>query len=95
MTNLFAWRDTSPTNMRKADAPVGADNDYWLIQVAQGASMILAAWGNEGGHLSRSEYVRSHILTGDLKCLAINKVSGEPKHPLYCRSDSKPLPFKP
>lgn len=85
MTNLFAWRDTKPENMKAAKEPVGPMNDIHLSQIAFGASMILAAWGKDGAFMDRQKKI---TLTG-MKCLQKN-ADGTPKHPLYCRANLIP-----
>lgn len=81
MTNLFAWRDTKPENMKKAAEPIGPDNDLFLQEVAKEAEIVIAAWGNHGIHLGRDEIVRA--LIPNMKALKINAATGQPGHPLY------------
>jgi hypothetical protein len=80
MANLFAFRATDPLVMKAADNPVGRLNNKWLKQLAQEAGLVVAAWGNDGVYLKRSQKVVKMI--PDLYCLKMNK-SGEPAHPLY------------
>lgn len=90
MTNLFAWRDTSPKAMKVATDPVGVMNDHWLSEYAKGAGFILAAWGNHGSHLGRADVVTK--LIPNLHCLGKNK-DGSPKHPLYLSSSATRLSY--
>lgn len=60
--------------------PVGPENDEWLVQLSQSASLVIAAWGNHGCYLNRSESVKR--LCGNLHVMKLNG-SGEPAHPLY------------
>ncbi|MBC8451295.1 MAG: DUF1643 domain-containing protein [Planctomycetes bacterium] len=80
MVNLFAYRATSPRDMKAAEDPVGPINDRWLKELATEAGIVIAAWGNHGAFLGRSSAVRR--LVPVLHCLGLNK-SGEPVHPLY------------
>ena len=80
MANLFAYRATDPAIMKRAEEPVGNENDAWLDRLCKEAGLVVAAWGNDGGHLGRSDIIRARY--GDLKCLHMN-ASGEPAHPLY------------
>lgn len=91
MTNIFAWRDTDPQRMRRAREPIGADNDRWLVEIAKGAGIVLAAWGNHGNHLYRSTKVK--WLLPKLHCLAVTK-KGQPVHPLYQPSNLKPIAYE-
>ncbi len=88
MANLFAFRATAPSVMKSADNPVGQLNNKWLKQLAQEAGLVVAAWGNDGVYLGRSQKVVKMI--PDLHCLKMNK-SGEPAHPLYQKADRKPI----
>nr|CAA6816665.1 MAG: Unknown protein [uncultured Thiotrichaceae bacterium] len=88
MSNLFAYRATAPGDMKAQTDPVGADNDAWLIKLAEEAGIVVAAWGNDGNFLNRSSEVREMI--PNLHCLKMNK-SGEPAHPLYLKADLKPV----
>jgi hypothetical protein len=90
MTNIFAWRDTLPENMKRAADPVGPDNDRWLMRCAEGAGMIIAAWGVHGAHIGRADDVRRMVRR--LHCLGTTR-EGHPKHPLYLRSNTEPVPF--
>ena len=90
MGNLFAFRATKPAQMKVADDPIGLDNDKWLKKLAKDAGLVVAAWGNTGGYLNRSEQVKS--ILPNLYCLKMNQ-SGEPAHPLYQKADLRPVPM--
>lgn len=92
MTNLFAWRDTKPENMKAAAEPIGPDNDAFLGRLASNAGLILAAWGNHGSHLNRAKIVVGAIPR--LQCLRRNK-DGSPMHPLYVPYETQPIPYAP
>ncbi|MEW6981272.1 DUF1643 domain-containing protein [Colwelliaceae bacterium 6471] len=42
--------------------------------------MVIAAWGNDGTYIERSEQFKASL--PNLYCLKVSK-SGEPTHPLY------------
>ena len=90
MANLFAYRATAPSDMKSAIDPVGPKNNDWLKKLANDAGLVLAAWGNDGSYLGRSEQVKEFL--PNMFCLKLNK-SGEPAHPLYQKADRKPVPF--
>lgn len=90
MANLFAFRATEPFNMKASIDPIGAENNLWLIKLAKDAQIVVAAWGNDGSYLNRSDAVKGII--SNLHYLKINK-SGEPAHPLYLKKTLKPLPM--
>lgn len=90
--NLFAYRATKPADLLSTQDPIGIENDAWLCELARDAKLVVAAWGNLGTHLGRSQEVMN--LVSGLHCLKINK-TGEPAHPLYLRADLRPFPYKP
>jgi len=90
MANLFAFRATLPSDMKASSDPIGKDNNRWLENLANDAAIVVAAWGNDGSYLNRSEQVKQ--LLPNLHCLKINK-SGEPAHPLYLAAKLKPVPM--
>lgn len=101
MTNLFAWRDTDPAKMKKAQNPIGEvktnsvgefnENNYQLLFVASSASIVVAAWGNHGAFLGRGRFVANMI--SDLRCFRVTG-AGHPEHPLYMPEDQPLTPFR-
>jgi hypothetical protein len=85
--SLFAYRTTSPGELRDSPDPVGSENDRWLAILQKESSLTIAAWGNHCRLLGRSSAVSS-LLPG-LHILGLN-VLGEPRHPLYVGSDVVP-----
>ncbi|MDS1311455.1 DUF1643 domain-containing protein [Marinobacter xiaoshiensis] len=90
MANIFAFRATAPNDMKAAQDPIGSENNEWLIKLSGDAGLVVAAWGNDGSFLGRSDQVKG--LLPNLHCLKLNK-SGEPAHPLYQKADRKPVPM--
>jgi len=90
MANIFAFRATQPAVMKAAKDPVGPKNNEWLKALASDAGLIIAAWGNDGSYLMRSQEIRE--LLPNIHCLKMNK-SGEPAHPLYQKADLQPVPM--
>ena len=90
MANLFAYRATNPRKLYSEQDPIGSDNDFYIKEYADKSEMIIACWGNHGRFNNRSQ--RVYNLIGSLNCLDTNK-NGEPKHPLYIRSDTRPKPY--
>jgi hypothetical protein len=90
LANLFAYRATHPKKLKVVSDPVGPDNDHWLIKLAKKAEIIVAAWGAYGGFMGRDSVVLD--LLGEVYCLGLTK-ERRPRHPLYLRSDCRPVPF--
>ncbi|MBE1285396.1 MAG: DUF1643 domain-containing protein [Rhodobacteraceae bacterium] len=89
--NIFAWRETDPHAMRKAAAPEGEDNDTALLQAADWADMVIAAWGTHGAHRNRGPQVEALLRQAGhpLHHLGLSK-AGHPKHPLYIAYATQP-----
>jgi len=92
VTNIFAWRDTEPRNMRRAADPVGPENDSAILQSCDWADQIICAWGAHGEHKDRGHQVTRLLKsTGrDLHHLGLTK-AGHPKHPLYIAYAQQPV----
>lgn len=98
MMNLYAYRATDPRVMQRVNDPVGPLNRWHLNVVADlvmsEGGAILAAWGGNANGL-QSGWFRRHAADSwgyGVACLGLTK-AGEPKHPLYLRSDATPIPF--
>lgn len=91
VTNIFAWRDTDPFAMRRADQPIGPDNDHVLLDTAATAQMVIVAWGTHGAHQTRGPQVAEMFRAAGIKMhhLGLSK-HGHPKHPLYISYDQSP-----
>ena len=90
MANLFAFRATNPMQIRNINNPIGDKNDEYIIDLAKNAGIVIAAWGNHGIYMNRANHIKNII--SNLHYLALNK-TGEPKHPLYLKSNSIPIKF--
>lgn len=91
VANIFAWRDTDPRAMRAADDPIGPANDRAILDAADWADDIIAAWGTHGAHLSRGPAVEALLREHGhaLLHLGLSK-HGHPKHPLYIAYTQQP-----
>ena len=92
VTNLFGFRATAPTELKAHHDPIGKENDAWVHEIAKGAAITVAAWGNHGKFLNRSLEILPSL--DQLHCIKMNK-SGEPAHPLYLKAELKPVPMIP
>jgi hypothetical protein len=99
--NLFALRSPHPVMMEGAIDPVGPENDGWLMAASRSGRKIIAAWGSCQTRLQMMRATQVMMLltcggNGTPASLGLTK-SGQPRHPLYVRSDAKlsPLPNYP
>ncbi len=88
IANLFAFRATLPTDLRKADDPEGPENAALLGQWSGKAQMTIAGWGTHGALLGQGTRV-APLLNGDVRHLGLTK-DGHPRHPLYVSYATKP-----
>lgn len=88
--NLFAFCARDPSLMKQAPDPVGPDNDAALRELAAGARIRVAVWGNHGAFRGRSAAVRASI--PGLSYLRRTR-AGEPAHSLYLPADLAPIPW--
>lgn len=95
VVNLFALRSTDPKRLRdKAIDPVGPLNDRSIAITVHAAPMVVCAWGaNEFARHRASDVARMLKSRGiDPYALRVLK-SGAPAHPLYQKSDLRPVPY--
>jgi hypothetical protein len=90
--NLFAFRATSPDDMKAASDPIGPENDTHLGELIRRASEsnipILAAWGSHGSHLGRASAVKLVASINGARLICLGQTSdGHPRHPLYIKGD--------
>ena len=90
MANLFAYRVTLPSGLKKVKYPIGEDNDKYIMTLSKKADITVAAWGNNGNLYGRDKQVFD--LIPNLMCLKLNK-SGQPAHPLYLKKNIKLTKF--
>lgn len=93
--NLFAIRATDPRDMKRAEDPVGPDNDAHLERIVDESAIAICAWGQHGKHRHRDALVRSLLAPRiDLAAIAFAN-DGTPKHPLYLPGDLTPVAYRP
>jgi hypothetical protein len=90
MANLFAWVTPHPYELLTCPDPIG-DNDFELAQTIRICDKHVFAWGAFAEAKNRAAHVVSSI-NGRCYALAINK-DGSPKHPLYVKGGTTPIPF--
>lgn len=90
MANLYAYRATKPDDLPAGVEAIGPQNDEWLQRLRGRAGVVVAAWGAHRRTIGRAAHVmdmipRLHIL--DLTA------TGHPRHPLYVRASTLPIPW--
>lgn len=90
MANLFAFRSTDPSLLKRVEDPVGPDNDSYIQKCVSESNLVIACWGNHGKLLNRDKVLMDSL--PNLVCLKRNK-NGTPHHPLYLSKDITPVPY--
>ncbi len=92
VVNLFSLRSTDPELMLNHSVPVGPLTDEYILKWAKACSPVVCGWGAHGTFKGRGDEVikllRSNLIP--VEVLGFTK-SGQPKHPLYLKSDLKPI----
>ena len=103
--NPWARVATNPSDLWDAEDPVGPENDAHIrsvvAEVSKAKGTIVAAWGRINPPAAKRAQAKVRIESlvrtiegdgGQLYALGINR-DRSPKHPLYVRADTKPLPW--
>src|SRR5580692_943110 len=90
--NLFAYRATDPRELCRVVNPVGPLNDATIARAAKRADKVVVAWGVRGVLMHRAGVVLRVLDSKAVCCLGTTR-DGSPRHPLYVRGDSPPVPF--
>jgi hypothetical protein len=89
--NIFAFRATFPSDLKKSQDPIGKENDKWIAHELNSADKVIAAWGNHGKFLLRSNDVLKYLKK--FHHFGLTK-QGEPRHVLYLRNDASLIAWK-
>lgn len=99
VVNLFAARATDPKVLLSHPEPVGRLNDDYIELAVKKAAVVVCAWGSKadlkywGGERRGSEYaLRLMNMHDQVVCLGRTK-HGYPRHPLYLKNETEPVPF--
>ena len=92
VVNLYAFRATKPADLWRAADPVGPEADRYLLEAVTAADLVVAAWG-ANAKPDRIAQVLELVGPGRLNALAVTD-AGQPRHPLYLKSDLTPQPWE-
>lgn len=95
VVNLYAFRATDPRDLKRANFPIGPDNDRHIREALNEASAgVVCAWGTLAQR-SRVEWFADEAMHAGkpLWCLGTN-IDGSPKHPLYVPGTTKLIPWR-
>ena len=97
VVNLSPLRATNPKDLLAAGSEpdrVWDTNMACIQEAATKSDLVVAAWGAHGGAAGRDAAVAAQLRdsVGQIHSLGTTK-DGHPKHPLYLRANSWPVPF--
>ena len=90
MMNLFAYITAYPIELKKCNDPIGMNN-WHLNDISKKCKDVLFCWGNFKEAKERGNEISNWFTFA--YCLGKN-ANGTPKHPLYIKSDTKPIIYK-
>lgn len=86
VTNLYAYRATSPADMLAAEDPIGPFNDRFVADAMRQFSYQVAAWGTQAGDDRVDRFLLTAARWGrTIRVLALTK-DGHPHHPLRMKT---------
>lgn len=88
MLNIFAFRTTNPKDLKKANNPIGPENDKFLRKYFDVLGFNVACWGLHGEYLNRGLEIIDMLGRENLQCFGLTK-NGQPKHLLYLKYDTE------
>ena len=97
--NLFGFTSSHVEDLLAADDPIGnPENDAAIVKAAEGAQIVILAWGSKAGRLGKMVRARAaevlKLLAGrQLHCLRLTK-DGSPEHPLRLPAALRPIPYE-
>lgn len=92
LVNLFAFRSPNPSDLARAEDPVGPLNDEAIKRWASQCHRVICAWGAGGGLRGRDREVMRFLHLIRPLCLRLTK-GGHPQHPLYLPASCEPFDF--
>jgi hypothetical protein len=90
MLNLFPYVTAYPEELERIWVTMDGDNLAWIKKISDKCDKIIFAWGNFPEAQVRGKEIAQMI--PNAYALAINR-NGSPKHPLYVKADTKPVPY--
>lgn len=99
IVNVFGLRSTNPAGLKAVQDPVGPYNDLAIVEVASRADVgvVVAAWGVHARQRGREKQVTGMLLEKrvDVRHLGPANKDGSPRHPLYVKGTTLPVPYRP
>lgn len=92
VVNIFAYRSTDQSVLKKIPDPHGDGNEEAIIEAVKGCAIAICAWGITGSFRNTGPRIKEKIQKfhpGKAHYLMLNS-DGSPTHPLYLRYTLQP-----
>jgi hypothetical protein len=92
IVNLFAWRSPDVDSLwDETKDVIGPENDHTLHETLATAAAndtpVVAAWGANGDHKGRADFVKEKAAALGIKLNCLGQTQrGHPRHPLYVKA---------
>ena len=97
VTNLSPFRSALPKDLFEHGPdpkPVEKRNLEATVEAALNSHLVVLAYGNHGGRERKAEKTLSPLEERGIQTHTLGiTMQGHPRHPLYVRGDTKPVPF--
>lgn len=95
VVNVFAWIDSDPNGLLKADDPIGPDNDAHIVDACQHSRIVIAAWSYWAISLGNRQAAVENLIAPYLyKTYVLGRnMDGTPRHPLYMAKTAPLIPY--
>jgi hypothetical protein len=96
VVNIFGWRAADPDELPKQADPIGPMNERIVAAAIMRCDVVICAWGANAMAQRKANFLCNLIRSyrPAVYCLGTTK-SGSPKHPLYIKSGTPLMMFRP
>ena len=96
VVNVYSARLTNPEYLQIIGEPIGPETERYFKESLTDAEMVLLAWGSniKGNQAAHAIQWLQEVNTNGKRFVHLGLTKdGQPKHPLYIKSDTVPQPF--
>lgn len=93
--NLYAYCATHPSDLARASAPIGPDNDRWILDVCGRADLVIVAWGAHAMVRNRAPWVLAMLAQRGVGVTCLRRTKGGfPEHPSRLPGNLRPEAYR-
>lgn len=87
IVNLFGFKSPHPGVLKKAQDPIGPQNNIAINRTVDSTARVILMWGNHGSFRDRDLEVLQLLSGRSLYCAGMTK-TGAPRHLLYVKGET-------